>query len=186
MLKKEAEVELAKARPALEDAERAANELSRDDVTELKNSKAVIPIVELVVKCVLIYLDHPKQDWPTAQKIMADIKFLDRLKTYPKDNISAAILNKVKPIVTREDFNPEIILGKNKAAGGIAKWCKAMREYAEALKIVKPKEEKLRQMSEKYAEAIKIVEIKQRDLAQIKENLQQLENDFQKTKAYID
>lgn len=36
MLKKDAELDLAKAKPALEDAERAANDLSKDEVGELK------------------------------------------------------------------------------------------------------------------------------------------------------
>jgi len=31
---------------------------------------------------------------------------------------------------------------KSKVAGGLAKWCKAIYEYAEAWKIVKPKEQK--------------------------------------------
>lgn len=35
-LKKEADVELAKAKPALDEAEKAVNDLSKDDVFELK------------------------------------------------------------------------------------------------------------------------------------------------------
>jgi len=80
---------------------------------------------------------------------MADIKFLDKLKTYDKDNVSNKILAKVKPIVTNKDFDPAIILNKNKAAGGMARWCKAIYTYSEALKIVKPKQANLKEQTEK-------------------------------------
>ena len=48
------------------------------------------------MNCVLIYLGYPKQDWQVAMKAMADIKFLEKLKLYDKDNIPPQILNKVK------------------------------------------------------------------------------------------
>ncbi len=39
ILKKENDVELAKCKPALEEAEKAVNALSKDDITELKTFK---------------------------------------------------------------------------------------------------------------------------------------------------
>ena len=39
--------------------------------------------------------------------------------------------------------------GKSKVAGGLAKWCKAIYQYAEAWKIVKPKEVRQRELIEK-------------------------------------
>ena len=59
-MKKEADIELAKARPALEEAEVAVASLSKDDVTELKKVNNPIPIVETTLKCVLIYLGQTK------------------------------------------------------------------------------------------------------------------------------
>jgi hypothetical protein len=44
---------------------------------------------------------------------MADTKFLSDLQNYNKENVDQKILNKVKPIVTREDFNPDIVKTKN-------------------------------------------------------------------------
>lgn len=51
-------------------------------------------------------------------------------------------MNKVKPICLLEEFDPAKVITKNKAAGGMAKWCKSVREYAEALKVVRPKEQR--------------------------------------------
>ena len=61
---------------------------------------------------------------------------------------------------------------KNRAAGGLAKWCKAIREYAEALKVVRPKEQKQREMNEKYMESMALVEAKQKELLGIKRKLE--------------
>ena len=87
LIKQEAENELGKARPALETAERAVNALSKDDITDLKQTKAPTEHVVTALKCVLLYLGERKPDWPKAQKAMTDIKFLDRLRKYDRDNI---------------------------------------------------------------------------------------------------
>ncbi len=43
-------------------------------------------------------------------------------------------------MIIMDNFKPDEMMSKSKVAGGLAKWCKAMYEYAEAWKIVKPKE----------------------------------------------
>lgn len=87
MIKRDAEEQLAKAKPHLEKAEQIVNSLNKDDITDLKSTKQPTEHVMLALKCVLLYLQYDKPDWPKAQRAMADIKFLDKLKTYNKDNI---------------------------------------------------------------------------------------------------
>ncbi len=45
-----------------------------------------------------------------------------------------------------DNFNPKEIFNKSHAAGGLSKWCKATYQYAEAWKVVKPKELKQREL----------------------------------------
>lgn len=80
-----------------------------------------------------------------AQKAMSDIKFLEKLKKYEKDNIPQDILNAVSKLGVNntEIFNTTRIALSNRAAGGLAKWCQALFKYAEALKVVKPKQIKV-------------------------------------------
>ena len=101
-IKEEAEHELSKARPALETAERVVNSLSKDDITDLKQTKNPTEFVVLALRCVLLYLGYKKPDWPMAQKAMTDMKFLDRLKKYDRDNIPADILKSVGNLVTNK------------------------------------------------------------------------------------
>ena len=84
VLKKENDIELEKCKPALEDAEKAINSLSKDDITELRAFKAPPEVVEMVMRCVFLFLGYPKQEWKQMLTVIADIKFLDRLKTYDK------------------------------------------------------------------------------------------------------
>lgn len=73
---------------------------------------------------------------------MADINFLQKLKTFDKENIPNPLMLKVKAIVNnKEQFNLERIMNSSKAAGGMAKWCIALVKYSDAIKIVRPKEQ---------------------------------------------
>lgn len=99
-MKEKADKELAKAKPALEDAEKAVNELNKDDITELKSVKGTpIPVVKMTLDCVLIYFGQKNLEWSNAQKVLADMQFLKKLREYDRESIPDAILRKVKPII---------------------------------------------------------------------------------------
>ena len=51
------------AAPALEAANNAVAELSKDDVTELKKTQNPNPATELTLKCILTYLGYQNVDW---------------------------------------------------------------------------------------------------------------------------
>lgn len=152
VIKQEAEAELDKALPHLQTAERIVNGLSKDDITDLKTTKNPTDAVLLALRCVLLYLGYKKPDWPAAQKAMTDIKFLEKLKKYEKDSIPQDILNAVNKLGVNntEIFNTARITNSNRAAGGLAKWCQALFRYAEALKVVRPKQAKVDAMTAKY------------------------------------
>lgn len=85
------EHELAKCRPALEEAERAVNELSKDSITEIKSFQSPPKVVEIALRCVFLFLGHNVKadfEWNWAKTILSDIKFLDYLKKYDKQKIS--------------------------------------------------------------------------------------------------
>ena len=66
------------------------------------------------------------------------MKFLDKLKNYDKENISDKVLDKIKVHTNNPEFDVARMTRASKAAGGLAKWCMSMRQYAEAIKVVKP------------------------------------------------
>jgi len=50
----------------LEAAQKAVDSLSKDDVFELKNTKAPNSATELTLKCVLTFLGYVKYEWAVA------------------------------------------------------------------------------------------------------------------------
>ena len=141
---------MEKARPALLNAHKAVNELSRADIDELKKVNNPIPAVELALRCTLTYLGHHKIDWALAQKALADMKFLDKLKKFDTDVMTTKTLDKIKKLTSKPEFNVEAMTKASRAAGGLAKWCYATRLFSEAKMIVAPLLEQQVEMSRKY------------------------------------
>ena len=55
--------------------------------------------------------------------------FLQKLQTYDKDNISPAIIEKIRPYMDNPDFEPEVVKKASKAAFGLVSWVRAMEAY---------------------------------------------------------
>ena len=188
-LRQDNELELAKCKPALEDAERAISELSKNDITELKSFQNPPAAVVLALRCVFTYLGHVMKqefEWNWAKGIMSDTRFLDKIKTYDNKNISPQILAKIKALIQNDQFNIADMTVKSRVAGGLAKWCKATADFSDAWKIIKPKEQKQRELQEKLQIAESEVAKKKYELDKIKAEISQSEADYAKIQAFID
>ena len=109
-IKEECESDLAEAIPALEAALAALNTLKPADITLVKAMKNPPPVIKLVMEGVCIMRGikpERKPDpggsgkmiedfWGPSQKLLGDMKFLDALKTYDKDNIPPAVIKKIR------------------------------------------------------------------------------------------
>lgn len=96
----------------------------------------------MVLEAVCILLNE-KTDWVNIKVVMMDLNFLDKLKSYEKNNISDNILKKLRVYTTKQDFDPQIVGQKNLASKSLAMWCKAIDNYAKVAKEVEPKKRKL-------------------------------------------
>lgn len=105
------------------------------------------------------------------------MKFIDRLRSFDRDNIPEKVLEKVRVLTKSAEFAPERMLKASKAAAGLAKWCKAIREYGEAILIVRPLQEKQAQMRAELQDAQEAVAAKRQAVALITARLGQLEED---------
>jgi len=85
----------------------------------LKKVNNPVPAVLLALECTLIYLGFTKLDWSTAQKALADMKFLDKLKSYDRNSVPENIFNKVNNIISKNAFDIEKMTKASKAAGGL-------------------------------------------------------------------
>ena len=165
-LKKDAEKELSKATPLLDDAAKVLNDLKKDDFYVLAGIKKPTPAVVLgmEVSCHMMQIKAKKG---TAGKIEGDTAgyfatakadllsnptaFVNMMKEYDKERIPEAIVKRVNAILESEDFTMEKVKSASGALVAILKWSSAMMQYHELLKIVNPKRAKVKEMNEMLA-----------------------------------
>ncbi|XP_075385072.1 dynein axonemal heavy chain 7 [Tenrec ecaudatus] len=157
-IKDECDADLAGALPILESALSALDTLTAQDITVVKSMKSPPAGVKLVMEAICI-LKGIKADkipdpsgsgkkiedfWGPAKRLLGDIRFLQSLHEYDKDNIPAAYMNIIrKNYIPNPDFVPEKIRNASTAAEGLCKWVIAMDSYDKVAKIVAPKKIKL-------------------------------------------
>jgi hypothetical protein len=109
---------------------------------------------------------------------MAKANFLKRIKTKGNDELPEKVIRQVRAIVTdKKKFNPLDIMKGNKAAGGLARWCIAMFDYAGAMKIAKPLQAQVKQMTDTFNQAQEALAAKKAEVDLIKANLKKMEDE---------
>jgi dynein heavy chain len=160
---RDAQADLDVALPALEKAMAEVDKLDKGAISEVKAYAKPPGKVEKVMQCVCIYFNK-KGDWDAAKKLLGESNFLQQIKSYDKDNVSAALMNKIKKYIADAEFTPEAITAVSKAAGALCTWCHAIYIYANVAKEVAPKRNRLKAAQDGLA-------IKQAGLAEANKQL---------------
>ncbi|CAL8240697.1 unnamed protein product [Merluccius merluccius] len=196
-IKDECDADLAIAMPILESALAALNTLTNQDITVVKSMKSPPPAVKLVMEAICI-LKGIKPDrvpdpsgsgkkvedfWGPAKKLLGDMKFLQSLHEYDKDNISPTFIAVIRSkYVTNPDFVPEKIRTASTAAEGLCKWVLAMDSYDRVAKVVAPKKEKLAEAEGELAVAMESLGKKQAALKEVQDKLAKLQQTLEANK----
>lgn len=192
-IKDECDSDLAEAIPILNSALAALNTLKPSDIGEVKAMKRPPDIVRLVMEAVCI-LKEEKPDrindpsgsgkkiidyWAPSLRLLSDMKFLQSLKDYDKDNISPKVIKEIRErFIPDENFVPEKVAKASVAAEGLCKWVRAMEAYDRVAKVVAPKKEALKQAESELATAMATLKEKQDNLAAVQKKLQELKDRF--------
>jgi len=200
-LKDECEAELAMAIPALANAIKALKTLQKSDIVEVKAMKSPPDGVKVTMEAVCLMLGVPPKKipnpagvgpkiddfWEPAQKqVLNDTKFLDRLMQYDKDNIAEEIMIKIRPFVTRDDFQAAVVEKASKAAGGLCKWVHAMVVYDRVAKVVAPKKAALAEATATLEAAQAALAQKQAELKTVIDQLEELQRELKLTEEKRD
>ncbi|XP_052421590.1 dynein axonemal heavy chain 7 [Carassius gibelio] len=196
-IKDECDADLAVAVPILEAALAALNTLTTQDITLVKSMKNPPAGVKLVMEAICI-LKGIKPDrvpdpsgsgkkvedfWGPAKKLLGDMKFLQSLHEYNKDNIPANYMSVIRnKYITNPDFVPEKIRTASAAAEGLCKWVCAMDSYDKVAKVVAPKKEKLALAEEKLKVAMESLQKKQAALKEVQDKLAKLQETLEANK----
>ncbi|XP_025109931.1 dynein heavy chain 3, axonemal-like isoform X5 [Pomacea canaliculata] len=188
-IKEECESDLAEAIPALEAALAALNTLKPSDISLVKSMKNPPSAVKLVMEsvCVMFNIKSERKPdpggsgkmiedyWGPSQKLLGDLKFLEKLKEYDKDNIAPAVMKRIREkYMTNPEFDPAIIAKASTACEGLCRWVRAMDVYDRVAKIVAPKKEKLAEAEGELAVQMKKLGEKRLELKKVQDKLDNL------------
>ncbi|XP_069839891.1 dynein axonemal heavy chain 3 isoform X1 [Dendropsophus ebraccatus] len=193
-IKDECEGDLAEAMPALEAALSALDTLNQNDITLVKSMQNPPTPVKLVMEsiCVMKGMKPDRKPdpggtgkmvedfWGPSRKVLGDLKFLDSLKAFDKDNINPAIMKRIREkFINNEDFQPSVIKNVSSACEGLCKWVRAMEVYDRVAKVVAPKRERLKEAEAKLAVQMQELNTKRAELKAVEDRLQALNDDLQ-------
>ncbi len=118
--------------------------------------------------------------WGPSKKLLGDMKFLESLKTFNKDNIPPANIKKIREkFVDNPDFQPSVIKSVSSACEGLCRWVRAMEVYERVAKVVAPKKEKLKEAEEELAVQMQMLAVKRAELKEVEDRLQALNDTFE-------
>ncbi|OXB58804.1 hypothetical protein ASZ78_016002 [Callipepla squamata] len=164
-IKDECEGDLAEAMPALEAALAALDTLNPSDISLVKSMQNPPGPVKLVMESICVMKGtkpERKPDpngsgkmvedyWGPSRKILGDLKFLESLKTYDKDNIPPAVMKRIRErFIDHADFQPAVIKNVSSACEGLCKW-ELLHAQMEKLKI---KQAELKEVCQKQWQAL--------------------------------
>ena len=111
--------------------------------------------------------------------MLGDMKFLDSLKEYDKDNIPNAIMKKIREkYINNPDFDPAIIKNVSSACEGLCKWVRAIDVYDSVAKVVAPKKQSLDAAEAILAEQMAKLKEKRAELKSVTDKLENLEENL--------
>ncbi|GFQ95725.1 dynein heavy chain 3, axonemal [Trichonephila clavata] len=117
--------------------------------------------------------------WGPSQKMLGDMKFLEALKSYDKDNIPEPIIQKIRQKFSNNpDFDPAVIKKISVACEGLCRWVRAMDVYNRVNKVVAPKKIKLKEATAEVAVQMKTLNEKKKALKAVTDKLQELNDTF--------
>lgn len=192
-IKDECDAHMEAARPALNAALAALNTLTSNDITFVKSMKSPPKPVKLVMEAVCIIKDVKPEKvpdpttgkaiedyWPPSKKMLNDIKFLDQLINFDKDNIPPKIMKVInEKYLTNPEFDPEKVKNASIAAQGLCKWVIAMSSYDVVAKEIAPKKMALAEADAVYNNAMDALNGKREQLAEVEKKMKAIQDDLE-------
>ena len=118
--------------------------------------------------------------WGPSKKLLADMKFLENLKAYDKDNIPPANIKMIRAkFIDNPEFQPSIIKNVSSACEGLCKWVRSMEVYERVAKLVAPKKERLKEAEDELCVQMKMLSVKRAELKEVVDRLQSLNDNFE-------
>lgn len=178
----EAQADLDVALPALNAAVKALDSLTKNDITEVKAFKNPPAAVKVTMEGICIMLER-KPDWDEAKKVLGETDFLNKLKSYDKDNIKESVVKKIQKYIIDPNMQVDVVTKVSQAAKGLCMWIHAMNVYHKVAKEVAPKQARVDAMNRQLTEANATLKEKQDALQAVLDKVATLQQQCDNTVA---
>lgn len=165
--------ELAEILPDLVQANDSLAQINKYHITEMKSFTNPPQLVRLAMQAVCVLLGVPPT-WPEALRILADIRFLDRLRNFDKDHVDPVLIERVKYYVNHPDFSMENMKRASLASTTLCKWVLAIMRYFEVMKSVAPTRKKLMETEQHFMVIDEAVKAEKQKLIDLELHLNEL------------
>ncbi|KRX01956.1 hypothetical protein PPERSA_07601 [Pseudocohnilembus persalinus] len=182
-LQNECQSELDRVLPLLSEAQDALSKVTKDDLTLLRSYQNPSNSVKLVMEamCYVLGVDQnikwkpvevgaiqKYQDfWEYSKKFLLNDKLIKVVKNVKEDKIREIrpeSIEKLNKLLKDPLFEKEKVFGSSEAAGNFSMWIRAVFETYQALQVVNPKREQLKEAKKSYLNAEEQLKIKQNAL----------------------
>lgn len=142
--------DLAKAEPAVEEAQRSVSNIKRQHLTEVRSMQNPPAGVKLALESVCTLLGHKATDWKTIVSIVRRDDFIASIVGYDNERqMTPNLRSKMEAeYLSKDDFTFERVNRASKACGPLVQWVEAQVNYSAILDRVGPLREEVDQLQE--------------------------------------
>ncbi|TPX54389.1 hypothetical protein PhCBS80983_g05954 [Powellomyces hirtus] len=181
--KEEAEVALAEALPALEEARVALQNLSSSEITEIRSFAKPPKEVQKVCECICVMKGIKDVSWKSAKTMMSATDFKSSLQALDVDGITSAQTKAVKGILKEMDVSLQRMTEISAAGAGLLKFVLAVMGYCSVAKTIAPKRAAVASLEKNLALSKNEFDKITRELKRLNEQLGTLQQQFHQAKA---
>ncbi|KAF1817029.1 putative dynein heavy chain, cytosolic [Eremomyces bilateralis CBS 781.70] len=144
------EQDLARAEPAVLEAQKSVSNIKRQHLTEVRSMTSPPAGVKLALESVCTLLGHKAADWRAIQAIIRRDDFIASIVTYDNEaqmtkNLRVRMRNE---FLSKEEFTFERVNRASRACGPLVQWVEAQVNFSEILDRVGPLREEVVQLQD--------------------------------------
>ncbi|XHG04755.1 hypothetical protein AWENTII_008001 [Aspergillus wentii] len=142
--------DLARAEPAVLDAQKSVSNIKRQHLTEVRSMGNPPASVRLALEAVCTLLGHKVDSWKTIQGIVRKDDFIASIVNYDNERqmTRSHRIKMQNEFLSKEDFTYERVNRASKACGPLVQWVEAQVNYSAILDRVGPLREEVDQLEE--------------------------------------
>jgi len=172
--------DLAKAEPAVREAEQSVGSIKKQHLVELRTMQNPPKLVKLALESVCVLLNEPTDTWKSIQGVLRKDDFINSIVKYDTEKMmTEAMRQKIRTVyMTDPSFTFETINHASKACGPLVQWVIAQVSFSEILHRVEPLRNEVAELEAKANEAeLKAVEINKM-IQELETNLTQYKQEY--------